>query len=131
VIDPFLAQYPDLDVQTAVFASNDEAVTKLQSGFQADVINVCTEETGRMVALGLLQPIDTSRIEGWDTLFPALKEQPGVVHDGEVYMIPNVGGTSGVIYNPEECLKASTPTGTCSRIPISPAGSRSRTARRR
>ncbi|HEY7762729.1 MAG TPA: extracellular solute-binding protein [Actinomycetota bacterium] len=102
VIDPFLAQYPDLDVQTAVFASNDEAVTKLQSGFQADVINVCTEETGRMVALGLLQPIDTSRIEAWDTLFPALKEQPGVVHDGEVYMIPNVGGTSGVIYNPDE-----------------------------
>lgn len=116
MIDPFLAQYPDLDVQTAVFASNDEAVTKLQSGFQADVINVCTEETGRMVALGLLQPLDTSRIDGWDTLFPALKEQPGVVHDGEVYMIPNVGGTSG---------------GTCSRIPISPAGSRSRTARRR
>jgi spermidine/putrescine transport system substrate-binding protein len=55
-----------------------------------------------MVALGLLQPLDTSRIDGWDTLFPALKEQPGVVHDGEVYMIPNVGGTSGVIYNPEE-----------------------------
>jgi spermidine/putrescine transport system substrate-binding protein len=102
VIDPFTARYPDLDVRTAVFSSNDEAVTKLQNGFQADVINVCTEETGRMVDLGLLQPIDTSRIEGWDTLFPALKEQPGVVQDGQVYMIPNVGGTSGVIYNPEE-----------------------------
>ncbi len=102
VIDPFLAEHPDLEVKTAVFSSNDEAVTKLQSGFQADVINVCTEETARMVALGLLQPIDTSRIEGWDTLFPALKEQPGVVQDGEVYMVPNVGGTSGVIYNPDE-----------------------------
>lgn len=102
VIDPFLAAYPDLDVQTAVFGSNDEAVTKLQNGFHADVINVCTEETKRMVDLGLIQPIDTSRIEGWDTLFPALKEQEGVVIDGEVYMIPNVGGTSGVIYNPEE-----------------------------
>jgi spermidine/putrescine-binding protein len=102
VIDPFIKANPDLNVQTAVFSSNDEAVTKLQNGFQADVINVCTEETGRMVDLGLLQPIDTSRIEGWDTLFPALKDQPGVVQDGQVYMIPNVGGTSGVIYNPEE-----------------------------
>lgn len=102
VIDPFLAKYPDLDVRTAVFSSNDEAVTKLQSGFQADVINVCTEETGRMVDLGLLQPIDTSRIEAWNTLFPSLKEQPGVMLDGEVYMVPNVGGTSGIIYNPEE-----------------------------
>ena len=102
VLDPFVAEHPDLEIRTAVFSNNDEAVTKLQNGFQADVINVCTEETGRMVALGLLQPIDTGRIEAWDTLFPALRDQPGVVQDGEVYMIPNVGGTSGVIYNPEE-----------------------------
>ena len=102
VIDPFLEANPDLDVRTAVFGSNDEAVTKLQNGFQADVINVCTEETGRMVDLGLLQPIYTSRIEAWDTLFPSLKDQEGVMVDGEVYMIPNVGGTSGIIYNPEE-----------------------------
>jgi spermidine/putrescine transport system substrate-binding protein len=102
VLDPFVAEYPDLEIRTAVFSNNDEAVTKLQSGFQADVINVCTEETGRMVALDLLQPIDTSRIEAWDTLFPALRDQPGVMVDGEVYMIPNVGGTSGIIYNPEE-----------------------------
>jgi spermidine/putrescine transport system substrate-binding protein len=102
VLDPFLEAYPELEVKTAVFASNDEAVTKLQNGFEADVVNVCTEETARMVALGLLQPIDTSRIEGWDTLFPSLREQPGVVQDGEVYMVPNVGGTSGVIYNPDE-----------------------------
>jgi spermidine/putrescine-binding protein len=102
VIDPFLEANPDLNVQTAVFGSNDEAVTKLQNGFQADVINVCTEETQRMVNLGLLQPIDTSRIEAWDTMFPSLKEQEGVMVDGEVYMIPNVGGTSGIIYNPDE-----------------------------
>jgi spermidine/putrescine transport system substrate-binding protein len=102
VIDPFLEANPDLDVRTAVFGSNDEAVTKLQNGFQADVINVCTEETQRMVDLGLLQPIDTSRIEAWDTLFPSLKDQEGVMVDGEVYMIPNVGGTSGIIYNPDE-----------------------------
>jgi spermidine/putrescine-binding protein len=102
VIDPFLEANPDLNVQTAVFGSNDEAVTKLQNGFQADVINVCTEETRRMVDLGLIQPIDTSRIDAWDTIFPSLKEQTGVVLDGEVYMIPNVGGTSGIIYNPEE-----------------------------
>lgn len=102
VIDPFTEKYPDLDVQTAVFSNNDEAVTKMQNGFQADVINVCTEETRRMVDLGLIQPIDTSRIEAWDTLFPSLKEQTGVVQDGEVYMVPNLGGTSGIIYNPEE-----------------------------
>jgi spermidine/putrescine transport system substrate-binding protein len=102
VIDPFLEANPNLNVQTAVFGSNDEAVTKMQNGFHADVINVCTEETGRMVNLGLIQPIDTSRIEAWDTMFPSLKEQEGVMVNGEVYMIPNVGGTSGIIFNPDE-----------------------------
>jgi spermidine/putrescine-binding protein len=102
VIGGFEAANPDLTVKKAAFSNNDEAVAKLQSGFQADLINVCTEETRRMVDLGLLQPIDTNRIEGWDTLFPSLREQPGVVQNGEVYIVPNVGGTSGIIYNPEE-----------------------------
>jgi spermidine/putrescine-binding protein len=102
VIGGFEEANPDLTVNKAAFSNNDEAVTKLQSGFSADLINVCTEETRRMVELGLLQPIDTSRIEGWSTLFPSLKTQPGVVQDGEVYMVPNVGGTSGIVYNPEE-----------------------------
>jgi spermidine/putrescine transport system substrate-binding protein len=102
VIGGFEEAHPELTVNKAAFSNNDEAVTKLQNGFSADLINVCTEETRRMVELGLLQPIDTSRIEGWDTLFPSLRSQAGVVQDGDVYMVPNVGGTSGIIYNPEE-----------------------------
>jgi spermidine/putrescine-binding protein len=102
VLGGFESANPDLTVQGAAFSTNDEAVTKLQSGFHADLINVCTDETRRMVDLGLLQPIDTSRVADWDSIFPALRELNGVVQNGEVYMVPNVGGTSGIIYNPEE-----------------------------
>lgn len=102
VLGGFEAANPNLTVQGAAFSTNDEAVTKLQSGFHADLINVCTDESRRMVDLGLLQPIDTSRVTDWESLFPALRELTGVVQDGEVYMVPNVGGTSGIIYNPEE-----------------------------
>ena len=95
LLDPFEAANPDLNVRTAAFSSGDETVTKLQSGFQADVVNVCVEDTTRMVNLGLLQPIDTSRIEAWDEMFPAFTGLPGVEVDGQTYLVPMVGGTSG------------------------------------
>jgi spermidine/putrescine-binding protein len=99
LLDPFEQANPDVDVRTAAFSSGDETVTKLQGGFQADVINVCVEDTVRMVNLGLLQPIDTSRIEAWDTMFPSFKDLDGVTVDGQVYLVPMVGGTSGIMYN--------------------------------
>ncbi|MEX0755485.1 MAG: extracellular solute-binding protein [Actinomycetota bacterium] len=102
VLGPFEEENPGIEVRAANFSDNDEAVAKLQGGFEADVINSCTEETARLVAQGLIQPIDTSRIEAWDSLFPQIRDLSGIAIDGEVYMIPNVGGTSGIIYNPEE-----------------------------
>jgi spermidine/putrescine transport system substrate-binding protein len=99
LLDPFESANPGVTVRTAAFSNADETVTKLQSGFQADVINVCVEDTARMAAAGLLQPIDTGRIENWDRLFPSFKELDGVVIDGEVYLTPMVGGTSGIMYN--------------------------------
>jgi spermidine/putrescine transport system substrate-binding protein len=101
LLDPFEEANPEVDVRTAAFASGDETVTKLQGGFQADVVNVCVEDTTRMVNLGLLQPIDTSRIPAWGTMFPAFRDLEGVSVDGEVYLAPMVGGTSGIMYNAE------------------------------
>jgi len=101
LLDPFEQANPDVDVRTAAFASGDETVTKLQGGFQADVVNVCVEDTTRMVNLGLLQPIDTSRIPAWDAMFPSFTDLEGVTVDGEVYLAPMVGGTSGIMYNDE------------------------------
>ncbi|MEX0983489.1 MAG: extracellular solute-binding protein [Actinomycetota bacterium] len=99
LLDPFEAANPDVSVRTAAFSSADETITKLQSGFVADVVNVCVEDTGRMVASGLLQPIDTTRIANWDRMFPAFRELDGVAVDGQVYLVPMVGGTSGIMYN--------------------------------
>lgn len=101
LLGPFEEAYPELTVRTAAFASGDEAITKLRGGFQADVVNVCIEDTPRMVQLGLLQPIDPSRIEAWDRMFPSLKSMNGVEIDGQVYVVPMVGGTTGILYDAE------------------------------
>jgi spermidine/putrescine transport system substrate-binding protein len=99
LLGPFQEAHPELTVRTAAFASGDEAITKLRGGFEADVVNVCVEDTPRMVRLGLLQPIDTARIEAWDQMFPSLTSMPGVQVDGQVYVVPMVGGTTGILYD--------------------------------
>jgi len=101
VLGPFKDANPNLDVQTATFTSSDEAVTKLQAGFQADVVNVCVRDTQRLVDLGLIQPIDTSRITDWDSIIPAFKDFAGVKVNDTVYMVPNEGGVAGLIWNPK------------------------------
>ncbi len=99
LLDPFESANPGVNVRTAAFSSADETITKLQSGFVADVVNVCVEDTGRMVASGLLQPIDTARLANWERMFPAFRELDGVAVDGQVYLVPMVGGTSGIMYD--------------------------------
>jgi spermidine/putrescine transport system substrate-binding protein len=102
VLDPFKEANPDLKVETATFSSSDEAVTKLQAGFQADLVNVCVRDTQRLSDLGLIQPIDTSKVTDWDSIIPAFKNFQGVQVDGTTYMVPNEGGIAGLIWNPKE-----------------------------
>lgn len=101
IMRPFEEQHPDLRVQKAPYSSGDEAITKLRGGFQADVVEICVEDTRRMIDLGLIQPIDPARIPEWDELFPALKQADGVYVDGEYWLVPEQGGTSGIVYDPE------------------------------
>lgn len=96
----FRTQYPNVNLVTSAFGNGDEAVAKMQAGFQADVVNSCVDEnTLTMVQDGLYQPLDTSRIPDWNNIFPAMKQLPGVEVDGKVYMVPVDAGTAGILYN--------------------------------
>jgi spermidine/putrescine transport system substrate-binding protein len=99
-METFAEQYPDIELVASSFGSNDEAVAKLLAGFEADVINSCVDEaTLEMVQRGLYQPLDTSRLEHWDDIFPSMKELPGVVVDGQTYIVPVDAGTAGIMYD--------------------------------
>ena len=75
----FYEQYPDIDLQTKSFGSNDEAVAKLLAGLEADVVNSCVDEaTLEMVAEGPVRAARRSRLEHWDEIWPSMKELPGV-----------------------------------------------------
>ncbi len=64
ILDPFRKQNPDLDLQTATFDSVQEGAAKLAGGFDADVVNVCSDEYQPLITRGLLRPIDPAAIEG-------------------------------------------------------------------
>jgi spermidine/putrescine transport system substrate-binding protein len=96
----FYETYPNIKLETAAFGSNEEAVAKIQAGFQADVINSCVDEaTLEMVNKGMYMPLDTSRLVNWDNIFPLMKTLPGVTVDGKVYLVPADAGTAGIMYN--------------------------------
>lgn len=100
LLDPFSKAHPNLKVETSAIASDTEAAAKLKGGFKADVVNSCVGPIDQEIADGSLQPIDTTRIAGWDSIYPFFKAIPGVVVDGKTYMIPMVGGAYGIVYRP-------------------------------
>jgi spermidine/putrescine-binding protein len=102
-METFGETYPNIDLETASFSSNEEAVAKIQAGFEADVINSCVDEaTLEMVNKGMYMPLDTSRLENWDDIWPSMKELPGVQVDGQAYIVPVDAGTAGIMYNADE-----------------------------
>ncbi len=68
------------------FAEDPEALAKIQSGVEVDLVHPCESYMGLYVENGLLQPIDTSRIEYWDDLNPKLVEIGQI--DGVQYFVP-------------------------------------------
>jgi spermidine/putrescine transport system substrate-binding protein len=97
--DPFQERYPDLSVEGVPFGDASDTVTRLRGGFQADVVETCAGEMRLLIGGELLQPIDPSRIETWDELYPFMKEGIDVQVDGEFWMAPTQGGIDGIVYN--------------------------------
>ncbi len=102
VLQPF-EEATGVKVETPAFADEDETETKLRAGFQADVVEVCAGEAGSMINAGLLQPIDTSRIDDWDSIFSSVKAGDQVIADnGDVYIVPLQAGPFGIVYLADE-----------------------------
>lgn len=87
-------------VEISVFGSNEEMLAKLQAGGTGWDVFVPTNYTiTTYVELGLIQPIDLSRLSNFDEKhFIKRFSQPGTV-DGKVYAVPKNWGTTGFVLN--------------------------------
>ena len=85
------------DVPTFVlFGEEEEAFQKLRAGFRADASHPCSQSVDKWLDAGLLEPLDTSRIDRWDDVNQAIKE--AFKFDGEYYLLPMDWGTTAVTY---------------------------------
>ena len=97
---PYVAKY-GAPPNFSIFASEEEALQKIRSGFAADVMHPCNYSVGRFVEAKLASPIDTAKLSNWKDIFPALQTAAGVVIDGQVMMAPADWGNSSIAYRPD------------------------------
>jgi spermidine/putrescine transport system substrate-binding protein len=87
-------------VAMSVFGSNEEMLAKLQAGGSGWDVLVPTNYTiSTYVKLGLIEPLDLSRIPNFDaSAFQEKFMAQGTV-DGKVYAVPKNWGTTGMAYD--------------------------------
>jgi spermidine/putrescine-binding protein len=91
----FAAAYPNVQVDYSFLTESAEVYSKLQSGFEADLVHPCSNLWGLLVDEGLVQPIDTSKLSNWDGVFPSLGAEGEF--NGEQYFVPWDWGFESVL----------------------------------
>lgn len=97
----YMEEYGDAPSYT-FFGSQEEAFTKLQSGFTADLAHPCSDAVRKWVAADLIKPLDPARLDHWDALLPQIKKVDGIMIDDKVYMMPFEWGNTGLIYRTDK-----------------------------
>ena len=106
-LDGYREQYPQVNLQTAVYGELDEAVAKLRGGYKADVINSCVDYIPILRKLDMIEPIDTTKIERWDDIFPFFRDMPEIqAGDGKVWMVPVDAGLEGIMFRTDKVKTA-------------------------
>jgi spermidine/putrescine transport system substrate-binding protein len=96
--EPFTEKYgDDLEkvVSYSIFGDDSEALAKMRTGFEADLVHPCSSWWGLYVSEGLVQPIDTSRLSNWADISPQLAEMGQF--DGKQYFIPWEWGYDSIL----------------------------------
>jgi spermidine/putrescine transport system substrate-binding protein len=94
---PYVEKHGELP-NFSIYGSTEDALTKLRSGFVAEVAHPCSSDIPNWVSTGLFQPIDTSRLSNWPDVFPELYDMAYNQKDGKVWMAPFEWGQSSIIY---------------------------------
>jgi putative spermidine/putrescine transport system substrate-binding protein/spermidine/putrescine transport system substrate-binding protein len=72
------------------FGDEDEAFEKIRSGFKTDLAHPCSQSVVKWREAGLLEPLDTSKIEGWKDMNPGIMAMKDLATtaDGTAWFMP-------------------------------------------
>ena len=66
----------------ALFAEEKDAMQRMRTGYQVDLVHLCVNSLDEARAAGLIKPLDISRIPRWGDISPSLLEIEDVQADG-------------------------------------------------
>ncbi|HXV24469.1 MAG TPA: ABC transporter substrate-binding protein [Alphaproteobacteria bacterium] len=90
-------------VTATYVGSNDDFVPKLAAGGGVyDMISPSIDTQPVTVAAGYIDPIDVSKIEGFDQVYELFRTSPGVVIDGKVWGVPWTWGSIPFMYRTDK-----------------------------
>ncbi|MEE9250301.1 MAG: extracellular solute-binding protein [Alphaproteobacteria bacterium] len=79
--------------------SNDEYPVKLAAGSSVyDVVSPSVDTTSILAKMGVIEPLDLSRIKEWDNLYELFRNHAGINLDGKVWGVPNTWGSISFMY---------------------------------
>lgn len=92
----------DIDFQPTFIASNEEIISKLQAGGvgKTDIITMYFGYLPLMADGGLLEPVDSSKIEQFGDLIPQFTGNDAIRKDGQLYGVPWNWGSLPLMYDP-------------------------------
>jgi spermidine/putrescine transport system substrate-binding protein len=93
----------DIDFQPTFISSNEEIITKLQAGGigKTDLITMYFGYLPLMAEGGLLEPLDSSKIDQFGDLIPQFTGHDAIRKDGQLYGVPWNWGSLPLMYDPE------------------------------
>jgi spermidine/putrescine transport system substrate-binding protein len=89
-------------------ADNAMMLTLLKGGGEADIVMPTQNQVNRYYEADLAQPLNIEKIKNYSGVSDALKNQPWAKWDGnqmgtgDIYVVPYVFGTSGLVVNTEK-----------------------------
>ena len=101
----------------------------MQSG-EYDGISASGDATTRLIASGLVAPVDTDVFENYDNVFADLKDLPHNTVDGVNYGVPHGRGPNLLAWNTEEVDRGPTSWGGVFEDGAEHAGTSASTTRR-
>ncbi|MGE0121270.1 MAG: ABC transporter substrate-binding protein [Dongiaceae bacterium] len=97
----------DCKVTATYVGSNDDFAPKLAAGGGVyDLVSVSADAAGVLVAAGLVEPIDVSRVERFDEIYPLFRTAKAINVDGKVWGVPLTWGSIPLMYRTDKISEA-------------------------
>ncbi|MGI9302585.1 MAG: ABC transporter substrate-binding protein [Gammaproteobacteria bacterium] len=102
----------DCKITATYVGSNDDFAPKLAAGGGVyDLISPSIDTTGVMVAAGLVEPIDQSKVADFDKLFAQFANAKGINIDGKLWGVPFTWGSIAFMYRTDKITEEPTSIG--------------------